>query len=301
MNSYGSKGRLIESFYSAVAGVTFENRQTLLSNLCVGQQLVLKRMPDNPYDSNAIAVYDTKSLQQIGYIRKYVAANLAPIMDRRDRCVACTVKEITGGGVQYIGINILIEIFERNAGSVNEDAEHWKISSKDRCKEIGDSYFLRGNYSIAYEAYYTYGRYRLSPLGEVLEGFYQRCGFGGYFSPFEDYEFFPYVIDIIFYMGIAKTMSFDPSCKDRFSSDYNSVVNAIKNGYFDKNYITKLYEKSRSPSLYSICYDTVIEDFQFICDDKIKYDRYGRYPSDGRTFDERTEFDYANLLKLIRA
>lgn len=37
-------------------------------------------------------------MQQVGFIRKRVAENLAPIMDRNDRYVSCTVKEITGGG-----------------------------------------------------------------------------------------------------------------------------------------------------------------------------------------------------------
>ena len=111
MDNCDKQGELIESFYSALAGVTFENRQHLLKNLYVGQQLVLQRMPNNEYDANAIAVYDSNSMKQIGFIRKYVAANLAPIMDRHDRVVCCTVKEITGGGDQYLGVNILIEIY----------------------------------------------------------------------------------------------------------------------------------------------------------------------------------------------
>lgn len=112
LNSNDSKGRLIQSFYSALAGVTFEGRQSLLKNLYAGQELVLRRMPNHPYDSNAIAVYDSNSMQQVGFIRKYVAANLAPIMDRDDRIVRCTVEEVTGGGDRYLGINILIEIYE---------------------------------------------------------------------------------------------------------------------------------------------------------------------------------------------
>ena len=113
VNTYDRKGRLIESFYSALAGVTFENRQSLLRNLYAGQQLTLQRRPNNPYDSNAIAVYDPRSMQQVGFIRKYVAANLAPIMDRDDREVCCTVSEITGGGDRFTGVNILIKIYDR--------------------------------------------------------------------------------------------------------------------------------------------------------------------------------------------
>ena len=83
-------------------------------------------MPNNPYDSNAIAVYDSNSMQQVGFIKKYVATNLAPVMDRDDREVCCTVSEITGGGDFYTGVNIFIEIYERSATNENEDVSHWQ-------------------------------------------------------------------------------------------------------------------------------------------------------------------------------
>lgn len=129
VNPNDNNGKLIESFYSALAGVTFENRQSLVNNLYAGQQLVLQRMPNNPYDSNAIAVFEPNSMQQVGFIRKYVAANLAPIMDRSDRYVTCKVKEVTGGGDLFVGINILIEIYECNTyytDNLNNDTTHPK-------------------------------------------------------------------------------------------------------------------------------------------------------------------------------
>lgn len=115
MNNGQYEEVLIESFYSSLAGVTFENRQLLVQKLFVGQELILKRIPDNPYDCNAIAVYDSYSFEQVGFIKKYVAANLAPVMDREDRKVYCMVKEITGGKERFLGVNILIKIFERKA------------------------------------------------------------------------------------------------------------------------------------------------------------------------------------------
>ena len=179
VNSYNSKGKLIESFYSALAGVTFENRQSLLKNLYVGQQLVLKRMPDNPYDSNAIAVFDPNTMQQVGFIRKHVAASTAPIMDRSDRYVSCTVEEITGGGDRYLGVNILIEIFEKSADSAIDVAV---ISANDTSDVIKDN-----NYTDVFKAinYFDTGTRYLEGIGfskDTKKAFYwihesAKCGY----------------------------------------------------------------------------------------------------------------------------
>ncbi len=172
-------------------------------------------------------------------------------------------------------------------------------SHKEICKKIGDIYFLMEKYDKAYDAYEAYARYQLSPLGNVLEGFYQRARYTGSFSPYEDYIFFSYVMDAIFYMGISLSMKHNQSAKNRFPSDFNSVVKAIKYNNFNQEFVANLYKTTTPPSLYSICYDEALKNYQWLCDDKIKFDRYGRYPSDGRTFDERTEFDYANLIESI--
>ena len=145
MNTNVRKGRLIESYYSALAGVTFENRQSLLGNLYAGQQLVLKRMPNNPYDSNAIAVYDPTSMRQVGFIRKNVAANLAPVMDRDDREVCCTVSEITGGGDRYIGINIFIEIYERKCDLAIRKKQDVDIDNNDNPFKVRTMYLSVNN------------------------------------------------------------------------------------------------------------------------------------------------------------
>ncbi|ANZ32338.1 MULTISPECIES: HIRAN domain-containing protein [Anoxybacillaceae] len=40
-----------------VAGVTFENRQSIIKNMDILDPIFLKRERSNPHDSNAIAVY----------------------------------------------------------------------------------------------------------------------------------------------------------------------------------------------------------------------------------------------------
>jgi len=65
-----------------VAGVTFEGRQNILQNLKIGESIILKREPDNEHDFNAISV-NTENDLSLGYIRRDLAKNLAPIIDKR--------------------------------------------------------------------------------------------------------------------------------------------------------------------------------------------------------------------------
>ncbi len=52
-----------------VAGVTFDGRQSVVARLSIGEEILLKREPTNPYDPNAIRV-ECKNGQQIGYLNR---------------------------------------------------------------------------------------------------------------------------------------------------------------------------------------------------------------------------------------
>jgi len=57
-----------------------------LAEIPDGSDVVLRREPGNPYDQNAIAVYNGMAIldaQQLGHIIANVAKVLAPIMDAR--------------------------------------------------------------------------------------------------------------------------------------------------------------------------------------------------------------------------
>lgn len=99
-----------------VVGVTKKNedgqsRQELIEMLEPGDELFLEREPDNEHDENAIAVFN-ESWEQIGYLSRSVAAELAPLMDEGYE-VECTVTEITGGtdDKPSYGCNIEITIY----------------------------------------------------------------------------------------------------------------------------------------------------------------------------------------------
>ena len=114
-------------FYSKLAGVTIDNkdgrnRQTIIKTLLNENDLLtLVREPNNKADPNAIAVYFETQFgndpwgdrrYQVGYLTSEVAAELAPLIDRKEPII-CSVSEVTGGteDKETLGVNILLEKF----------------------------------------------------------------------------------------------------------------------------------------------------------------------------------------------
>ncbi len=92
-------------FNTKIVGVSFEGRQDLIVGLQPGAQLELVREPANAYDENAVAVYFGRL--QLGFVRKAIAARIAPNMDAGERYCA-EIKHITGGGTRSVGVNIWV-------------------------------------------------------------------------------------------------------------------------------------------------------------------------------------------------
>ena len=106
----GSELRGIEeawSFYTKVAGVTFEGRQELIPQIRAGQSLRLVREPANPHDPHAIAVC-TEDGRQLGYLSARLAGRLAPSVDAGTRYTV-TASQVTGGGDRSYGLNVFIQ------------------------------------------------------------------------------------------------------------------------------------------------------------------------------------------------
>jgi single-stranded-DNA-specific exonuclease len=107
-------------FFSKVAGVTFEGRQDVLEDILdeideaplpteKGWPLKVKREPNNPFDSNAIALHwlDGRS---IGHVKREIAQGLAMDIDR-GVLVKIYLTEITGNSFdQNLGANIFISV-----------------------------------------------------------------------------------------------------------------------------------------------------------------------------------------------
>lgn len=92
-----------ESFHTKVVGVTFEGRQGIVGSLQAGDELALLRQPENPYDAHAIAVCYGEL--QLGFLRREIARELAPLIDA-GRSHRVMVSERTGGGARNTGLNI---------------------------------------------------------------------------------------------------------------------------------------------------------------------------------------------------
>jgi hypothetical protein len=84
-----------DSMITKVVGVTFEGRQEVVAKLQVGEDIQLWREPTNPYDENAIRVERLVG-EQIGFINRFLAVDLAPIFDAQSEPVPGTVTQLTG-------------------------------------------------------------------------------------------------------------------------------------------------------------------------------------------------------------
>ncbi|HEY0380878.1 MAG TPA: DEAD/DEAH box helicase, partial [Candidatus Elarobacter sp.] len=92
-------------FNTKVVGVSFEGRQDVVAGVREGAALELRRHGDNAYDSNAIGVW--YGALQLGFLKRPIAARIAPNIDAGERYTAA-VTAVTGGGARSTGINIYV-------------------------------------------------------------------------------------------------------------------------------------------------------------------------------------------------
>ena len=85
-----------------VVGDHVGNRADLIRALNPGAPLRLVREPENPHDSNAVAVYD-QSNRQVGYLKREVAIWFSPILYRKGD-VAASVHTFTSAGSLIVAV-----------------------------------------------------------------------------------------------------------------------------------------------------------------------------------------------------
>lgn len=121
-----------ESFFTKVAGVTFEGRQEVIAQFSNHEVLALRRDPLNEYDPNAIDVYASRLEAQIGFLNRDLAAVMAPALDAGvDYQV--TLGSLTGGdeGRAY-GVNI--EISRVETQTLREEQKEYRHAQRERLK-----------------------------------------------------------------------------------------------------------------------------------------------------------------------
>ena len=98
------QGRLITT---KVVGVTFEGRQEVIARLYMGDRIWLEPEGNNPFDSNAVRVIRNNG-EQIGYINKYLAANLAPYFENHVGPIRGKVNFLTGFSDDGYSLGVVI-------------------------------------------------------------------------------------------------------------------------------------------------------------------------------------------------
>lgn len=108
-----------------IVGVTFDdpanpslNRQEIIRKLVkAGQKLDLRPEPDNPVDTEAVAVWLRKRVllatveYHLGYLNGRVAHDVG-VLFKQGRRPTCTVLDVTGGkgGKVAYGVNVVIRV-----------------------------------------------------------------------------------------------------------------------------------------------------------------------------------------------
>lgn len=108
----------LRSIVTRAAGVTYGNRQKLLSRLAryTAEQITitLRHEQGNRFDRNAVQVVagvKGKGSAVIGYLNRQLAAVVAPLIDK-DKSVVSSFRAVTGGAEQLLtyGLNISITV-----------------------------------------------------------------------------------------------------------------------------------------------------------------------------------------------
>ena len=102
-NTFSEKVRL--------TGVTYDDRQYLISRMNETDRIYVKRVYNNSYDRNAIGVFNRNN-ENVGWIPRDIASNLAPKMDRGASYYACIHKKLGGNGYNY-GLELLLSDDQR--------------------------------------------------------------------------------------------------------------------------------------------------------------------------------------------
>lgn len=98
-------GRII---CTKIVGVSFEDRQETIAKLHIGDRIWLELEPDNPHDPNAVMVTRNNG-EQVGYLNKHLAKNLAPYFAKAAGPIRGKVKYITGSAYDGYSLGVVIQ------------------------------------------------------------------------------------------------------------------------------------------------------------------------------------------------
>ncbi|KAI5777939.1 SNF2 family helicase [Geopyxis carbonaria] len=98
----------------------------------MGEKLIVRREPENEYDSNAIRVLNTANIQ-VGHINKHLAAKLAPLMDAG----TITVEALVSGPKLQFNMEVILEFWGPGVRTKKtEDQRRMEAAAREREKEM---------------------------------------------------------------------------------------------------------------------------------------------------------------------
>ncbi|PKM86966.1 MAG: single-stranded-DNA-specific exonuclease RecJ [Firmicutes bacterium HGW-Firmicutes-12] len=115
-----------EEFFTKVVGVTFSDRQSIITQIQDGDNVNLTREKENEHDSYALAVYWQGC--SIGYINARLARVVSPLIDMGVEYEAY-ITQVTGRERDSLGVNLCIRKKETNI--VSSDKENIKMGLKE--------------------------------------------------------------------------------------------------------------------------------------------------------------------------
>ena len=120
-----------------IAGVTFNNRQSVCKKLNVGNKLSLVKEPNNPYDEYAVKVFYNN--EECGYIPKDISYAVSNLLESNTSKWEAVVRGIDGVGEKNIGIIIeLIEAIKENVTLENNNFQEVVETDYNRSNHIDD-------------------------------------------------------------------------------------------------------------------------------------------------------------------
>ena len=142
-------------------GVTKGGRQKLLARLIdEDSDLFVDRDPDNEYDPDAIGVYveDGDREHHLGFLKRELAAKLAPMMDA-GHAITVLDHELTGGGDDLsFGLNLTLGVCEE------PNEQHAKTADGGQVAQtVGFVFAAIVVAAVIYGAWWVYGF-----LGEIF-------------------------------------------------------------------------------------------------------------------------------------
>lgn len=91
------------------------HRQSVIARCAVGEEIVLARDPENPYDENAIRCL-RRNGEDIGFLPAWYAEDLAPHMDDGHPCsakISSIEPFVSGAGNKLLGVSVAIIKYKR--------------------------------------------------------------------------------------------------------------------------------------------------------------------------------------------